>query len=123
MPSEGGYNVLLILSDRHNRNVTGCYGDPLVRTPDIGSLEERCIAFTRAYASSQMCGPYRTALLTGMHVHSCGVWHHGFMSSRTDVSTLAEVSRRYGYVTAAIGELHAVGEGTVDDLRLEGTRR
>ena len=32
------YNVLLLMTDEHNPRITGCYGDPLVKTPTLDSL-------------------------------------------------------------------------------------
>ncbi len=34
-------NVLLILSDEHNREVAGCYGNPVVQTPNLDALAAR----------------------------------------------------------------------------------
>ena len=31
-------NLLFILSDQHTQRVTGCYGDPLVETPNLDRL-------------------------------------------------------------------------------------
>ncbi len=31
-------NILFILSDEHDPAVTGCYGDPVVRTPHLDAL-------------------------------------------------------------------------------------
>jgi len=31
-------NLLFILSDEHNKRVTGCYGHPMIRTPNFDRL-------------------------------------------------------------------------------------
>jgi choline-sulfatase len=31
-------NVLIIMSDQHSRRIAGCYGDPVVRTPNLDAL-------------------------------------------------------------------------------------
>ena len=28
-------NILVIMSDEHDRGLAGCYGDPVVRTPNL----------------------------------------------------------------------------------------
>ena len=35
-------NILVIMSDEHDAAVTGCYGDPLVKTPHLDKLAEGC---------------------------------------------------------------------------------
>ena len=42
-------NTLFILSDEHQRDITGCYGNSLVRTPHLDALAARGTRFTRAY--------------------------------------------------------------------------
>ena len=34
-------NLLFILSDQHSRDITGCYGHPMVQTPHLDQLAER----------------------------------------------------------------------------------
>ena len=41
-------NVLLLLSDQHSKYHIGCYGDPLVRTPNLDRLAETGLRFTSA---------------------------------------------------------------------------
>jgi len=110
------YNVLFIISDQHKKSVAGCYGDRCVRTPNIDKLSRQGVLFTRAYCPSPLCGPSRSATLTGTHVHTCGVWHHGYMESLPELSTLGSVWRDAGHATGAIGKLHAAGETPERDL-------
>ncbi|MBT7649258.1 MAG: sulfatase-like hydrolase/transferase, partial [Rhodospirillaceae bacterium] len=42
-------NVLFICSDQHQRDITGCYGDPLVKTPNLDRLAARGTTFDKAY--------------------------------------------------------------------------
>ena len=68
-------NVLFICSDQHARNALGCYGHPLVRTPQPGRAR-----LTPAPASPPptrarpICVPARAAIATGRHVHQCRAW-------------------------------------------------
>ena len=41
-------NVLFILSDEHTRDVTGCYGHPFIRTPNLDRLAARGTRFDAA---------------------------------------------------------------------------
>nr|WP_270589800.1 sulfatase-like hydrolase/transferase [Akkermansia muciniphila] len=44
----------------------GCYGQEIVKTPNIDRLASQGIMFTRCY-SSQYCCPARASLLMGVH--------------------------------------------------------
>ena len=43
--SEARPNLLLLLSDQHTQKIAGCYGDPLVRTPNIDRLAAGGLTF------------------------------------------------------------------------------
>ena len=67
-------NLLIILSDEHQRDITGCYGDPIVKTPNMDRLAERGVRFTNAYTPCPICVPARASLATGKWVHQVGAW-------------------------------------------------
>ncbi len=58
-------NILLLMSDNHSWNHLGCYGDEVVRTPNIDSVAERGVRFTQAFCAAPSCSPARAGLLTG----------------------------------------------------------
>jgi len=67
-------NVLFICSDQHWRDATGCYGHPLVKTPNIDSLAARGTTFTKAYCAAPICVSTRASMQTGHWVHELGTW-------------------------------------------------
>jgi N-sulfoglucosamine sulfohydrolase len=58
-------NILILMSDNHSWNHLGCYGDPVIKTPNIDRLSESGIRFTNAYCSAPSCTPARASMLTG----------------------------------------------------------
>lgn len=73
-----GKNVLFIMSDEHSKRVAGCYGNTLVRTPNIDRLAEQGTVFDAAYTPCPICVPARAAFATGRHVHDIGNWDNAF---------------------------------------------
>ncbi len=67
-------NHLVILSDEHARGGLGCYGNPLVKTPNLDHLAARGTRFTQAYTPSPICMSARASLATGRYLHEIGCW-------------------------------------------------
>ena len=70
-------NLLIIMSDEHNRRVLGCYGNDLVRTPNIDTLAARGTRFSDAYTNCPICVPARASFATGRYVHQIRNWDNG----------------------------------------------
>jgi len=67
-------NLLLLMSDEHNRRMLGCAGHPLVRTPHLDALAARGVRLTDAYCNSPLCVPSRASRATGRYVSEIGTW-------------------------------------------------
>ena len=61
-------NILLMMSDNQSWNHLGCYGDKVVRTPNIDKIARDGVRFTNAYCNAPSCTPARAALLTGRDI-------------------------------------------------------
>lgn len=99
-------NVVVILADDHALKVTGCYGNSIIRTPNIDKLSEQGITFTNAYCNSPICSASRQSLLTGKYPHATGV--NLLFTPFPDEGniTIAEHLRENGYSTGLIGKTH-----------------
>ena len=101
-------NLLYIHTDQHNPFVTGCYGHPLVQTPNLDRLAAEGALFEHVYCNSPICVPSRMSMLTGQHPYQNDVWtnNHALDSS---IPTLAHAMGAAGYHPILIGRMHSVG--------------
>ena len=51
------FNQLILMTDEHSRKVLGCYGNKLVKTPNIDKLAREGTLFTDAYTNAPICVP------------------------------------------------------------------
>ncbi len=101
-------NILFIFSDQHTRKIAGCYGDEIVRTPNLDRLSRSGVTFDNAYTASPLCVPARMALLTGRHPFAQRCWTNSDALA-SDAPTFAHALGRAGYEVTLIGRLHAIG--------------
>lgn len=104
-------NVLLLVSDQHNRRCMGAYGDTVARTPNLDRLAASSTRFTAAYCTNPVCTPSRASLMTGLYSH-----HSEAQNNRTfydaEHKTMAHHFSAAGYMTGLIGKMHWVDAQT-----------
>jgi len=98
-------NFLLIVTDQQRADHLGCYGNPIVRTPNIDGIAARGWRSEAFYVASAICMPNRATLMTGRMPSVHGVRHNG-INLDLDATTFPEVLRAHGYRTALIGKSH-----------------
>ena len=54
----------------------GCYGESLIKTPNIDSIASEGLLFDRFYTPAGVCSATRSAIITGMMQTSIGAHHH-----------------------------------------------
>jgi arylsulfatase A-like enzyme len=99
-------NVVVIISDDHTYTTVGCYGNPVVRTPNIDRIAADGIRFTNAYANAPICSASRQSLLTGRYPHASGV-NLLFTPFNDEMNyTVAEHLQAHGIATGIFGKTH-----------------
>ena len=98
-------NVILFMADQLRADHLGCYGNRIVRTPEIDGLAARGTAFDRFYATCPICMPNRIAMMTSRMPSLNGCRHNGIPLDR-DAVTFVDLLAAGGYATALIGKSH-----------------
>ena len=91
-------NIVIIFTDDQGYADLACYGNTKNKTPRLDRLAEEGTRFTSFY-SQTVCGPSRSALLTGRYPQISLGW-----SMPANEITFAELIRKVGYQTACIGK-------------------
>ena len=98
-------NLVFIMSDEHSRRVVGCYGHPMIKTPNLDGLAARGVRFTDAYCNSPICVPSRASFHTGRYPHQIRFWDNG-MPYDGSVPSWGHRLTEAGHRAASIGKLH-----------------
>ncbi len=70
------------MSDQHSKHRLGCYGDPVVRTPNLDRLASEGMRFDAAYCPSPICCPSRMSFMTTRFPGKNRVWNNsGILAS------------------------------------------
>ena len=97
-------NVLWVLAEDFSPDL-GCYGNELVRTPNLDRLAAEGVRYTQCICTAPVCSAARSALMTGMFQTSIGAHNHRSSRDRphnlrTGIETVTDLFRRAGYFTA-----------------------
>ena len=105
--SPGRPNILFIAVDDLNDWIEPLGGHPQARTPRLTSFARSAVTFTRNYAASPGCNPSRTALLTGLHTYTSGMYsnYQYWREVLPDAETLPKYLSRHGYWSAGAGKI------------------
>jgi len=93
------------MDDQHSRSHLGCYGNDLVRTPNLDELAQRGTRFTKAYTNSPICVPARASLATGRYVHETACWDNAIAYDGS-IRSWGHVLQESGVDGTSIGKLH-----------------
>ncbi len=99
-------NVLFIVVDDLNTTL-GCYGHPVVKTPNIDRLAKMGVQFNNGYCNYAVSGPSRSSFLTGLKPETVGILDNRktLASVLDDKITLPHLFKQNGYHTMGIGKV------------------
>ncbi len=111
-------NVLWIIAEDLCPDL-GCYGNNLVRTPNIDKLASEGARYTNCFTTATVCSPSRSAFMTAMYQTSIDAHNH--RSHRHDgyklpepVKLITDYFRRAGYFTCNCGHMDWKRPGKTD---------
>ena len=107
-------NIVFISIDDLNDWV-GFLGYDDVFTPNMDRLAENGFSFSNAHCPAPICGPSRTAILTGMRPETSGIYDNNIKFSKDlpNVVSLPEHFRKNGYQVYGVGKLFHGGVSNV----------
>ena len=99
-------NILFIAIDDLKPEL-GCYGNALVKTPNIDRLAKMGTVFMSNYCQQSVCGPTRASLMTGMRPDYTKVWDlkTQMRDINPDIVTIPQYFVSQGYATNGIGKI------------------
>lgn len=102
-------NVLFISIDDLNDWVEPLAGHSQSITPHLNQFAKEAINFSKNYCPSPGCNPSRSALLTGLHTYTSGMYSN-YQEWRNvpklqQVNTIGQHFRQNGYYTAGAGKI------------------
>lgn len=106
-------NIVVFLADDLGYGDLGCYGHPLIRTPNLDAFAQQGTRLTQCYAACAVCSPSRSAILTGRTPYRNGVFtwipEGREIHLRTSEIALPKLLKTKGYATCHVGKWHLNG--------------
>lgn len=101
----------------------GCYGQKILKTPNLDKLASQGIRFTQAYAGGPVCTPSRCVLMTGIHNgHGAArdnIPHYSTYLKENDF-TIAKMLKNAGYRCGGVGKWSLGDRGTEGEATKQG---
>ncbi|XP_037004441.2 iduronate 2-sulfatase isoform X1 [Artibeus jamaicensis] len=103
-------NVLLIIVDDLRLSL-GCYGDKLIKSPNIDQLASHSLLFQNAFAQQAVCAPSRVSFLTGRRPDTTRLYDFNsyWRVQAGNFSTIPQYFKENGYVTMSVGKVFHPG--------------
>lgn len=101
-------NIVFFFADDQTISTLGCYGNQVVKTPNIDALAARGTRFENMFVSHSICWVSRTTILTGLTGRTYGTPGNRDQARPEAVAQLySDILRDHGYRTGYYGKWHA----------------
>ena len=107
-------NFIFFMPDELRAESVGCYGHPLVQTPNIDALAADGVRFDQCHVQHSVCTPSRCSMMTGWYPHVRGhrtLWH----MLRPDEPNLLRYLKQKGYTVHWYGKNDLLSPGSFAD--------
>ncbi len=103
-------NIVFLYCDDAGWGDFGCFGNTVIRTPNIDRMAAEGTRFTDSYVAQGVCSASRASLLTGCYPNRVGILGALNPNSKNGISdkekTIADLLKPRGYATAIYGKWH-----------------
>lgn len=110
-------NLIFLLTDDQRADDLGCYGNTVIKTPNLDSLSQRGVRFTRFFVTSPICMASRASYFTGRveRSHACNFYYR-HLAAKDWAQSYPVLLRQAGYRTGLIGKFGVIVEGASTGL-------
>ena len=105
--AEAKKNIIFVAFD-DLKPILGCYGDKMVKSPNIDKLAQQGITFTNAHCQQAVCGPSRASIMSGLYPDTTQVWDlkTKWRDINPDILSIPQFFKNQGYETAGTGKIY-----------------
>ena len=106
-------NIIFLLADDMGYGDLGCFGSPVIESPNLDRLASQGVILKQCYSASSNCSPSRAGILTGRSPYRVGMYDFARFKTlhipETE-TTIAEHLKFAGYRTFFAGKWHCSGD-------------
>ncbi|QDT42245.1 Arylsulfatase [Gimesia alba] len=97
-------NIIYVMADDLGYGDLGCFGQTVIKTPNIDQLAKLGMRFTNHYAGHTVCRPSRLVLLTGQHTGHTPISQNEQYYFPEGATTVTSLLKEAGYATGGVGK-------------------